>query len=249
MSSAKMAEDRDKFFREATSLGIDFVPVVGDFKSFAEADDWIDYTLAAADILPFDKVFTKPLKEAKLLLKAGDLDGANKIIKEASDAIPTKSPSNPTSQSSSGAQNSSDSKINAGEYQISNGSPNSIDKGNLANPITLSHINVQNGDSKAGWEHVIKRHFSGNSNASQFTISESELKSLSQNPEVVKIPISRTQTSLNKATGKEDVLYQRTIILDKQIGIDKFSDGPTNKMTILTDKHGNLVTATPGVIN
>ncbi|EPK8019643.1 VENN motif pre-toxin domain-containing protein [Providencia rettgeri] len=101
--SAKMAEDRDKFFREAASLGIDFVPVVGDFKSFAEADDWIDYTLAAAGTLPFAKVFTKPLKEAKLLLKAGDLDGANKLIKEASDAIPTKSPSNPTSQSSSGA--------------------------------------------------------------------------------------------------------------------------------------------------
>ncbi|EAA2596693.1 filamentous hemagglutinin [Salmonella enterica subsp. enterica] len=100
--SAKMAEDRDKFFKEAASLGIDFVPVVGDFKSFAEADDWIDYTLAAAGTLPFAKVFTKPLKEAKLLLKGGDLDGANKLIKEASDGIPTKLPSSPTSQSSSG---------------------------------------------------------------------------------------------------------------------------------------------------
>lgn len=70
-----------------------------------------------------------------------------------------------------------------------------------------------------------------------------------QNPEVVKIPISKTQTSLNKATGKEEILYQRTIILDKKIGIDKFSNSPANKMTILTDKHGNLVTATPGVIN
>lgn len=247
--SAKMAEDRDKFFREAASLGIDFVPVVGDFKSFAEADGWIDYTLAAAGTLPFAKIFTKPLKEAKLLLKAGDLDGVNKLIKEASDGIPTKLPSNPTSQSSSGTWKPNDSKINAGKYQISNGSPNAIDKSKLANPITQSRINVQNGDSKAGWEHVIKRHFSGNSNASQFTISESELKSLLQNPEVVKIPISKTQTSLNKATGKEEILYQRTIILDKQIGIDKFSNGPTNKMTILTDKHGNLVTATPGVIN
>ncbi|HID5221682.1 TPA: hypothetical protein ACXEMW_000167 [Proteus mirabilis] len=109
--SAKMAEDRDKFFREAASLGIDFVPVVGDFKSFAEADSWIDYTLAAAGTLPFAKIFTKPLKEAKLLLKAGDLDGANKLIKEASDGIPTKLPSNPTSQSSSGAWKPSDSKI------------------------------------------------------------------------------------------------------------------------------------------
>ncbi|EMZ42918.1 MULTISPECIES: colicin D domain-containing protein [Enterobacterales] len=100
--SAKMAEDRDKFFRKAASLGIDFVPVVGDFKSFVEADDWIDYTLAAVGTLPFAKVFTKPLKEAKLLLKAGDLEGANKLIKDASDAIPTKLPSSPISQSSSG---------------------------------------------------------------------------------------------------------------------------------------------------
>ncbi|HEM8846770.1 TPA: VENN motif pre-toxin domain-containing protein, partial [Proteus mirabilis] len=100
--SAKMAEDRDKFFKAAASLGIDLVPGIGDFKSFAEADDWIDYTLAAAGTLPFAKVFTKPLKEAKLLLKAGDLDGANKLIKEASDGIPTKLPSSPTSQSSSG---------------------------------------------------------------------------------------------------------------------------------------------------
>lgn len=100
--SAKMAEDRDKFFKEAASLGIDFVPVVGDFKGFAEAEDWVDYTLAAAGTLPFAKVFTKPLKEAKLLLKAGDLDGANKLIKEANEGIPTKMPSNPTSQSTSG---------------------------------------------------------------------------------------------------------------------------------------------------
>ncbi|UNH31384.1 hypothetical protein [Moellerella wisconsensis] len=244
-----MAEDRDKFFKEITSLGLDFVPVVGDFKSFADADDWIDYTLATAGIIPGAEFITKPLKEAKKLLKAGDLNGANKLIKEASEGIPKKSPSNPTSQSSSGALKPSDSKINAGKYQVSHGSPNAIDKGNLANPITQSRINVQNGDSKAGWEHVIKRHFSGNSNASQFTISESELKSLLQNPEVVKIPISKTQISLNKATGKKEILYQRIIILDKQIGIDKFSNGSTNKMTILTDKHGNLVTATPGVIN
>lgn len=91
--SAKMAEDRDKFFREAASLGIDFVPVVGDFKSFAEADDWIDYTLAAAGTLPFAKIITKPLKEAKLLLKAGDINGANKLIKETSGEISGHLPS------------------------------------------------------------------------------------------------------------------------------------------------------------
>lgn len=100
--STKMAKERNQFFKDAASLGIDFVPVAGDFKSFTDAEDWIDYTLAAVGTLPFEKFVTKPLKEARLLLKSGDLDGANKLIKEASDAIPTKSPSNPTSQSSSG---------------------------------------------------------------------------------------------------------------------------------------------------
>jgi len=38
----------------------------------------------------------------------------------------------------------------------------------------------------------------------------------------------------------------REVTLDFNIGIDKFSGSPT--MTVLTDKHGNLVTATPGVI-
>lgn len=40
--------------------------------------------------------------------------------------------------------------------------------------------------------------------------------------------------------------YVREVTLDFNIGIDKFSGSPT--MTVLTDKHGNLVTATPGVI-
>ncbi|HHN8460651.1 TPA: hemagglutinin repeat-containing protein [Morganella morganii] len=74
------------------SVGVDLTPVAGDFKSFAEAEDWIDYTLAAAGMLPGAKFITKPLKEAKLLLKAGDLNGANKLIKEASDGISARTP-------------------------------------------------------------------------------------------------------------------------------------------------------------
>nr|WP_314267283.1 DUF637 domain-containing protein [uncultured Moellerella sp.] len=134
-------------------------------------------------------------------------------------------------------------------YKVYNGSNTMISKSSLEHPIVQSRINIQIGDSKAGWEHIMKRHFSGKSNASQFTISQSEVKSLLQNPEVAKIPISKTQTSVNKVTGEKEILYQRIIMLDKSIGIDKFSNGSTNTMTILTDKHGNLVTATPGVIN
>ncbi|ENZ0175176.1 VENN motif pre-toxin domain-containing protein, partial [Providencia rettgeri] len=133
--------------------------------------------------------------------------------------------------------------------KVTNGSQNAIDKDQLANPITQSRINIQNGNAKAGWEHLVKRHFSGKPNASQFTISQSEVKSLLQNPDVTKVPISKIQTSDNKATGQKEILYQRVVTLDKPIGIDKFSNKPTNTMTILTDKHGNLVTATPGVID
>ncbi|MEY0399690.1 hypothetical protein AB7W17_22650, partial [Providencia rettgeri] len=122
------------------------------------------------------------------------------------------------------------------------------DKGNLANPITQSRINIKVGDGDSGWVHVQNRHFSGKENASQFTISQTEGKNILNNPEVVKIPISNTRESYNKITGKTDILYERLVVLDKNIGIDKFSKQPTNTITILTDKSGNLVTMTPGKI-
>ncbi|HAF2129177.1 TPA: hypothetical protein G9F27_003379 [Salmonella enterica] len=161
-----------------------------------------EYALAVLSSLPMERALAVLGKLSKAFKTTEKVVSPEIVIKNPS----SKLPSNTKSQSSSDVWKPNDSKINAGEYQVSNGSPNTIDKGNLANPIIQSRINVQNGDSKAGWEHVIKRHFSGNSNASQFTISESELKSLLQNPEVVKIPISKTQMSLNKATGKEEIL-------------------------------------------
>ncbi|WP_311751482.1 hypothetical protein [Proteus columbae] len=88
-----MAEKRNEFFKEAALLGIDFLHGVGDFKSFVEAEDWIDYTLAAASTLPIAKFVTKPLNEARLLLKAGNLEGANKLIKGASDGVTGRLPS------------------------------------------------------------------------------------------------------------------------------------------------------------
>jgi len=43
--------------------------------------------------------------------------------------------------------------------------------------------------------------------------------------------------------------FVREIDIGKNIGLDKFNDmKPTSIMTVLTDKHGNLITATPGVI-
>lgn len=131
-------------------------------------------------------------------------------------------------------------------YKVWNGSDNIIAKADLEHPIVQSRINVQTGNNKEGWIHVLKRHFSGKENASQFTLSQSEVKTILQSKEVAKIPISNKQISKNKATGQNEILYERVVKLDTNIGIDKFSGKLTNTMTILTDKKGNLITATLG---
>ena len=122
-------------------------------------------------------------------------------------------------------------------YKVSNGADTVIAKTDLDHPIVQSRINVQ----KAGWDHVVDRHFS-DKNASQFTISQSELKTILQSNEVSKVPISRV---IDSADGPR---YERVITFDKHIGVDKFSKSPTNTMTILTDAKGNLITTTPGRI-
>jgi len=105
-------------------------------------------------------------------------------------------------------------------------------------PIVQSRINVSND----GWKHVLDRHFS-NKNASQFTIKQSELRSLLTSKSIVNSPVIR---SMDSADG---VRYVREVTLGNPIGLDKFNNfKPTSTMTILTDKHGNLVTATPGRI-
>ena len=96
---------------------------------------------------------------------------------------------------------------------------------------------------KTGWQHILDRHFNPKKNASQFTISPNELKSLLQSKNVVNTPITKT---LQSADGTR---YAREVNVGKNIGLDKFSDmQPTSTMTVLSDRYGNIVTATPGVI-
>lgn len=98
--------------------------------------------------------------------------------------------------------------------------------------------------SNEGWAHVVKRHFDPSKNASQFTITQEELRKLLGSKEVVKSPILRTVQS------KDGLLYLREVTLDKAIGLDKYSSyNPTSIMSILTDGKGVLKTATPGRIN
>ncbi|WP_247740963.1 hypothetical protein [Cohnella sp. LGH] len=120
-------------------------------------------------------------------------------------------------------------------------------------PRVQSRINLRNGTAEegAGFNHVLDRHFNPSKNASQFTITPDELKGILQSKEVVSTPVSRVLYSdikLADGTIEKQARYVREVTLDSNIGIDKFSGSPTNIMTVLTDKYGNLVTATPGVI-
>lgn len=105
-----------------------------------------------------------------------------------------------------------------------------------------SRINLMNGDNKKGWNHVVNEHFNPAKNKSQFTVTQDELKSILESKEVVKTPITKILES------SDGVRYVREVDVGKAIGVDKFSGQSTSIMTVLTDKFGNLITATPGVI-
>jgi hypothetical protein len=107
-----------------------------------------------------------------------------------------------------------------------------------------SRINLRTGSQAegAGWNHVVNEHFSNKPTKSQFTIDQSELRSILQSKEIVQSPVTRI---LDSADGPR---YVREIDFGRQIGIDKFSKQPTSTFTILTDRYGNLVTTTPGKI-
>ena len=85
---AKMNEHRDELLAGATSFGMDFVPVVGDIKGFAEAQSAIDYLAAVVGLVPvLGDAAGKALKTAEKLLANGDVAGASKLIGKASDEI------------------------------------------------------------------------------------------------------------------------------------------------------------------
>lgn len=102
-----------------------------------------------------------------------------------------------------------------------------------------SRINVSND----GWTHVLDRHFNPDKNASQFTISQGELRALLQSRSVIATPVIRI---IDSAEGPR---YIREVNFGYAVGVDKFnSSRPTSIMTIMSDGAGNLITATPGVI-
>ncbi|MFP1771161.1 VENN motif pre-toxin domain-containing protein, partial [Lonsdalea quercina] len=89
--SAKISEHRDELLKGAAGFGLDFVPVVGDIKGFAEAQSAIDYLGAMAGLIPVaGDAAGKAIKAAETALKKGDVAEASKLINKASDEIKVK---------------------------------------------------------------------------------------------------------------------------------------------------------------
>lgn len=108
-----------------------------------------------------------------------------------------------------------------------------------------SRVNLRTGSHAegAGWAHLTARHYNPEINASQFSITQDDLRTLLQSSTVVQTPVARTLNSGSR------LVYLREVNVGVDIGTDKFNGfQPTSVMTVLTDRYGNLVTATPGVI-
>jgi hypothetical protein len=100
-----------------------------------------------------------------------------------------------------------------------------------------SRINLSN----LGMEHVIDRHFSGKANASQFSLTVVELRTILSSRDAVGSPVIRSIESEN------GILYLRQFDAGQIVGTDRFNGNQaTSVMTIMSDKFGNLVTTFPG---
>ncbi|UXB09947.1 filamentous hemagglutinin N-terminal domain-containing protein (plasmid) [Aeromonas dhakensis] len=82
-------EAREQLSDAINNLTLDLLPVVGDVKGFVEAQDTLDYALAAIAVIPGGDLLKGPLKAAKEALKAGDVETANKVLSGVSEVVPT----------------------------------------------------------------------------------------------------------------------------------------------------------------
>lgn len=89
---AKMDAHRDELLKGFGYTTLDFVPVIGTIKTFAEAESALDYLFAAATIIPGERIASGLLKAAEKALKKGDLAEASRLINKASDEIQAVKP-------------------------------------------------------------------------------------------------------------------------------------------------------------
>lgn len=86
--SAQMYAQRIEALKTSASFAVDFVPVVGDIKSFAEAQSALDYLVAAIGIIPgAGDAAGKAIKAAETALKKGDLTEASRLINRGSSDV------------------------------------------------------------------------------------------------------------------------------------------------------------------
>ncbi|WP_200900521.1 HNH/ENDO VII family nuclease, partial [Serratia marcescens] len=86
--SAKMQANSDELLKGAAGFGLDFVPIISDIKSFAEAQSALDYLVAAIGIIPgAGDAAGKAIKAAETALKKRDVAEASKLLNKASDEV------------------------------------------------------------------------------------------------------------------------------------------------------------------
>lgn len=85
--SVKMYTERREALKDTVSTGVDFMPVAGDIKSFAEAQSAYDYLIAVIGIFPPAKGAKALLNGVEVALKKGDVAEASKLLNKASDEI------------------------------------------------------------------------------------------------------------------------------------------------------------------
>lgn len=86
--SVKMYKERREHLKDTLSTGADFVPVIGDIKSYAEAESALDYLAATIGVVPgVGDAAGKAIKAADTALKRRDLAEASRLINETSQHI------------------------------------------------------------------------------------------------------------------------------------------------------------------
>ncbi len=86
--SVKMYDERREALKETLAAGADFVPVIGDIKSVAEAQSALDYLAAAVGLIPgAGDAAGKAIKAAEAALKKGELAEVSKLINRASSEV------------------------------------------------------------------------------------------------------------------------------------------------------------------
>ncbi|RBO11068.1 VENN motif pre-toxin domain-containing protein, partial [Pantoea sp. 3_1284] len=89
--SVKMYNERREALKDAAAFVVDFVPVAGDIKSFAEAQSALDYLAAVIGVIPgAGDAAGKAIKAAETALKKGDIVEASRLINEGSQQISAK---------------------------------------------------------------------------------------------------------------------------------------------------------------